>query len=288
MEILRVFNNNVVLARVQDGSEVVLTGRGLGFQAKPGGTVDESKVARTFVPVDGRDPDHMGEQVAAVSPERLHQVEEALREAGMAELAARSPWLLIALADHLDFAIVRQRDAIPMQYPLEEEVSQLYPREFEQASTVLAAFGRSAEVELPDAERVAIALHLVNAGFSAGDLSQTYTMTGLIQQVLDVVEQASGRPMERSSLGVARFITHLRYLFTRIGSGRQLEGESSSIGEAIRVTYTEAHRCARRVGALLELRLDTTISDDETAYLALHIARVTADPRLQPPGAETP
>ena len=51
MEILRVFNNNVVLARGQDGSEVVLTGRGLGFQAKPGGTVDESKVARTFVPV---------------------------------------------------------------------------------------------------------------------------------------------------------------------------------------------------------------------------------------------
>lgn len=288
MEILRVFNNNVVLARGQDGSEVVLTGRGLGFQAKPGGTVDESKVVRTFVPVDGRDPDHMGEQVAAVSPERLHQVEEALREAGMAELAQRSPWLLIALADHLDFAIVRQRDAIPMQYPLEEEVSQLYPREFEQASTVLSAFGRSAAVELPRAERVAIALHLVNAGFSTGDLSQTYTMTGLIQQVLDVVEQASGRPMERSSLGVARFITHLRYLFTRIGSGRQLEGESSSIGEAIRATYTEAHRCARRVGALLELRLDTTISDDETAYLALHIARVTADPRLQPPKAQTP
>lgn len=288
MEILRVFNNNVVLARGQDGSEVVLTGRGLGFQAKPGGTVDESKVARTFVPVDGRDPDHMGEQVAAVSPERLHQVEESLREAGMAELAARSPWLLIALADHLDFAIVRQRDAIPMQYPLEEEVSQLYPREFAQASTVLAAFGRFAEVELPDAERVAIALHLVNAGFSTGDLSQTYTMTGLIQQVLDVVEQASGRPMERSTLGVARFITHLRYLFTRISSGRQLEGESSSIGEAIRTTYTEAHRCARRVGALLELRLDTTISDDETAYLALHIARVTADPRLQPSGTQTP
>ena len=154
MEILRVFNNNVVLARGQDGSEVVLTGRGLGFQAKPGGTVDESKVVRTFVPVDGRDPDHMGEQVAAVSPERLHQVEEALREAGMAELA-----------DHLDFAIVRQRDAIPMQYPLEEEVSQLYPREFEQASTVLSAFGRSAAVEQPRAERVAIALHLVNAVF---------------------------------------------------------------------------------------------------------------------------
>ena len=36
MEILRVFNNNVVLAKGGDGGEVILTGRGLGFQAKPG------------------------------------------------------------------------------------------------------------------------------------------------------------------------------------------------------------------------------------------------------------
>lgn len=38
MEILRVFNNNVVLAKGGDGGEVILTGRGLGFQAKPGQT----------------------------------------------------------------------------------------------------------------------------------------------------------------------------------------------------------------------------------------------------------
>jgi hypothetical protein len=36
VEILRVFNNNVVLSRDHTGQEVILTGRGLGFQAKPG------------------------------------------------------------------------------------------------------------------------------------------------------------------------------------------------------------------------------------------------------------
>lgn len=49
MEILRVFNNNVVLAKDR-GREVILTGRGLGFKAKPGMTVDDAKVARVFVP----------------------------------------------------------------------------------------------------------------------------------------------------------------------------------------------------------------------------------------------
>ena len=41
MKILRVFNNNVVLAK--DGArEVIVTGRGLGFQAKPGQRVDDA------------------------------------------------------------------------------------------------------------------------------------------------------------------------------------------------------------------------------------------------------
>ena len=73
MEILRVFNNNVVLAKGGDGGEVILTGRGLGFQAKPGQTVDESKVVRTFVPLDGRTTWRMrwsGCGAASTSPTR--------------------------------------------------------------------------------------------------------------------------------------------------------------------------------------------------------------------------
>ncbi|WP_229658712.1 CAT RNA binding domain-containing protein [Nesterenkonia cremea] len=31
MEVLRTFNNNVILARSPQGQDVVLTGRGLGF-----------------------------------------------------------------------------------------------------------------------------------------------------------------------------------------------------------------------------------------------------------------
>lgn len=45
--------------------------------------------------------------------------------------------------------------------------------------------------------------------------------------------------------------------------------------KVIRESYPAALRCARTIASLLELRLDTDISDDETAYLAMHVARVT-------------
>ena len=64
---------------------------------------------------------------------------------------------------------------------------------------------------LPRSEAVALALHLVNAGFSGGDLSATYTMTGIIQQMIAVIEGAYGITLAQDSVNVARFITHLRY-----------------------------------------------------------------------------
>ena len=50
MDVLRVFNNNVVLARDGD-REVILTGRGIGFQAKPGQHVDDAKIVRALTSV---------------------------------------------------------------------------------------------------------------------------------------------------------------------------------------------------------------------------------------------
>lgn len=83
MQILRVFNNNVVLARREDGTEVVLTGRGLGFQTRPGQEVDPLKVVRVFEPTDGRDPDTLGGLVAAIPPEHIALAEEALDLVGV-------------------------------------------------------------------------------------------------------------------------------------------------------------------------------------------------------------
>ena len=59
MKILKVFNNNVVLADDPHHGHVVLTGRGLGFQAKPGGEVDPARVVQVFVPDAEHDIDQL-------------------------------------------------------------------------------------------------------------------------------------------------------------------------------------------------------------------------------------
>ncbi len=276
MEILRVFNNNLVLALDEAGGEVILTGRGLGFQARPGQVIDETRVVRTFVPSDGRDPEHLAHLLSGIPPEHIQLVSDALSEVGL-DAVGENPALVIAVADHVSFALRRVAIGMDLEYPLLAEVQHLYSDEYSRARDLLAAINARSTTQLPEAEAVGLALHLVNAGFATGDLSYTYTMTGAIQQMITVIEQAYGRRLDPGSVSVGRFVTHLRYLFVRIHQHRQLTEEHSAIGAAIRGAYPRAADAARRLAELLGLRLGAALTEDEVSYLALHIARLTTE-----------
>jgi beta-glucoside operon transcriptional antiterminator len=281
VEILRVFNNNVVLARAADKGEVIVTGRGLGYQTKPGTAVDESKIVRVFVPQDGRDADNFGALVAAIPPEHLLLADEALQMARRDMSSPLSSTTVVALADHLSFAIKRMRQGIDFEYPLRAEVSHLYPTELQIAQHLLEFINTRIEQALPEAEAVPIALHLVNAGFATGDLSLTYQMTGVFTQLFEVLENAYERPFDRDTVNAARFITHLRYFFVRARTGRQLDEGASKLSKAIRESYPEAYATALKLQAVLELRLGEPLTEDEVTYLTLHVARMVEDLRVR-------
>lgn len=278
MQILRVFNNNVVLARDGD-TEVILTGRGLGYQAKPGSQVDRSKVVRRFEPADGRDVDNFGALISAIPPEHVALADEALAIARETLAVPLGSSTVIALADHLSFAIKRAHQGLAFEYPLEAEVAHLYPQEYAVARRITAYINDRVAEPIPAEEAVAIALHLVNAGFAAGDLSYTYRMTGVFAQLFDVLETSYGRAFDRHGVNAARFITHLRYFFVRAHAGAQLVEGGSQLGRAIVAAYPAAYACALKLRAVLELRLEQPVTDDELAYLTLHVARLSTDDR---------
>lgn len=271
MQILRIFNNNVVLAR-RGSEDVVVTGRGIAFGAKKGDVLDESKVQRVFVPSDGRDPDHSGQMIAGLPAEDIHRVTAALEAVG----AKPSITLVTAVTDHIINALERASRGEEIAYPLRAEVQHLYPAEYAQGERLLEHINILFDATLPTTEATALAMHLVNAGFNTGDLAHTYRMTGLIQQMMQIIAAEFGVEFEAASINVARFITHIRYLFVRLEQGKQLERGNSPLVRELTRSYPREVECARKVAAVVELRFDTALTEDEIAYLALHIARLSA------------
>ena len=134
----------------------------------------------------------MAELLADIPPEIIRLVAEAMTRIGMGAQVERRPALVMALADHLTGAIRRINKGVNVEYPLQAEVQSLYAREYEQAERLVAILNTYLGGILPEGEVSAFAMHLVNAGFTTGDLSRTYKITGVIQQMLKVIEQSYG------------------------------------------------------------------------------------------------
>ncbi len=276
MEVQKVYNNNVVLA-VDGDREMVLTGRGLGYQARRGDVVNPALVQQVFVPDAQHDVDQLSAFLTELPPEHLALAAEILAQA-QTELGTEfGQSMVIPLADHLSFAIKRVRQHIEVGYPLRAEVAHLYPNELRAARNGVALARERTGVDLPQDEAIPIALHFVNAMFATDDLSRTVRMTELFRQVFEVLDSAYGRHFDTEGINAARFITHLRYFFVRVHTGQQLVENPASFAATIRASFPEAYLCAERVKVLLELRLEQPITSDEVVYLTLHVARLASE-----------
>jgi len=281
MRVKRVIGNNAVVAIDDDGHEVVALGRGIGHGRRPHDLVDGSRVEQVFTAGQEATSDRLTEFLADAP---LSCVRAAARIADLAHerLGLRvTQGLILAIADHLTFAVQRCREGIRMDFPLVWEVGQLYPEELDAGRAAVTLANSTLGVELEPDEAVAFAMHFVNAQFAAPGLSGTVQMTETITRIFDVVEHSFQFSLDRRSMTATRFVTHLRYLFTRISTGRQITESHRSLVDAIANAHPHAMACAAKLVYFIEMGTSTKLTTDETAYLALHVARLVADVRSQ-------
>lgn len=107
-------------------------------------------------------------------------------------------------------------------------------------------------------------------------MEKTFAHSALIRRVFDLLSHAMPG-FEPDSVDAARFAAHLRYFFVRDRDGLGLAGPAPSVVAMLEEQEPAAHRLAERIRALLELRLGHSISNDEVAYLTVHLARLACD-----------
>lgn len=274
MRVLKVFNNNVVLAVDDRDVEHVLFGRGLGFKVTPGSTVDPGRVERRFVPGGSASAERIAALVDEIPSDDIELAERMVALARTRLGAHIDDHVLLPLADHLSFALRRAAEGVAeIEYPLRWEVQYLYPAEIAVARDALDLLEQERGVRLPDVEAVPLALHLVNAQFDA-DMSTTAQMTQDLHRILAIIREEYGVQVDEGSMEVARFVTHLRYLFLREQQGRKLTETPAELHAALQSARPREYTSAGRIGTLLADQYGWTVSTDEILYLALHVSRL--------------
>ncbi|WP_448061245.1 PRD domain-containing protein [Cellulomonas hominis] len=278
MQVVKVLNNNALIA-TDGGRDVVAIGLGISFRYPKGQTMPEEAAEKIFFASSAQPLDRLSAFLAEIPLDHLRIATE-ICDSAPGNLSRKPPEsLIIAIADHITFAVQRIEHGLPLQNPLKWEIAQLYPRELEAGRVGLRLTKDRLGITLPDDEAASLAMHLVNAQFTASGLHQGVRMTETLTQVLDIIDRTFEIRIDRESMSTSRFITHMRYVFARLDEAKQIDATPTQLVDSIEAAYPDAFSCAQRVCFLLEMVFAQSVGRDECAFVALHVARLVEEAR---------
>lgn len=276
MRIKKVINNNILCVVDDKGSEMIVTGKGLGFQKKIGERVDPALFEKTYHMEGRAEQRKLRELCEQIPIEHLRLTQDLIEHIKTQISAPLNESLLITLADHISFAIKRKKNGIEFSNPLQGAIMSYYPTEYRLGQHCLRVIQRETKADLNSSEAAFIALHIVNAELNTS-MSVIYDITKLVEGTVKVAEYFYQKSFDRESLDFNRFVVHLHYFAQRLfqGGAPQHEDEyDADFQEMIIRSCKQHYKCARHIAEYIRNAYQKEISDAELIYLTIHLKRI--------------
>lgn len=275
MRVKKVINNNILCVVDDSGSEMIVTGKGLGFKRKIGEHVDPALFEKTYHMEAKTDQRKLRELVEQIPIEHLKLTQDLIEYIKGQISAPLNESLLITLADHISFAIKRKEDGIEFTNPLQGAIMSYYPTEYHLGQHCLKVIRQETHTDLDPSEAAFIALHIVNAELNTS-MTVMYDITKLIEGTLEVVEYFYQKTFDRESLDLNRFVVHLRYFAQRLfqAAPRQTDEYDADFQQMIIRSCKQHYKCAQCVGEYIRNTYQKEVSADELVYLTIHLKRI--------------
>ena len=275
MRIKKIINNNILCVVDNKGSEMIVSGKGLGFQRKIGERVDPALFEKTYHMEGKAEQRKLRELCEQIPIEHLKLTQDLIEYIKGQISAPLNESLLITLADHISFAIKRKEEGVEFTNPLQGAIMSYYPTEYHLGQHCLRVIQEETQVDLNPSEAAFIALHIVNSELNTS-MSVMYDITKLIEGTLEVVEYFYQKTFDRESLDFNRFVVHLRYFAQRLfqAAPQQTDEYDADFQEMIIRSCKQHYKCAKHIGEYIRNAYQKEISDAELIYLTIHLKRI--------------
>ena len=271
MRVIRVYNNNVVATRTDD-KEAIVQGSGIGFGKKPGDLIDEAKIEKIFFIKD--DQLSKFEELLDDVPIEYFQIAEMIAQKATRELnVSLDNQILIALADHIYFAVERYYKDASLSNFLNSEISYLYRKEYQIGLWALDRIEEMLKVRLPKDEAGLIALHIINSSTKAStqDISDTLIF---IRGILDIIKGQFNITFDKENLDTTRLMTHLKFLANRvIYHENENIVELDDMYDLLISKKSECKSCIEEIDNYVQGKFGYKLSKQEKVYLLVHLLR---------------
>lgn len=274
MKILKVINNNVVSSVDDREREIIVLGKGIGFQKSSGDDIQQDRIEKIFQ-LSTAANSQFEKLVEEIPYEYIKYTDEIVKEATEVLGRKLNRNIYITLTDHLHFAIERYRKNILFQNALLWEIKKFYSVEYTVGLHAVAMIKEKEGIELSADEAAFIALHIVNAEMDVGGgMAQTANAPEMLQDMLNIVRYTFHVSLDEESLSYERFVTHLKFFIQRAINQSYYPAEENELYELYRKKCPKAYACARKIRTYMEEKTGNTVTDEEMMYLTVHITRV--------------
>lgn len=277
MEVKRNLNNNVVITEDKNGKEIIVMGKGIGYQKSKGDVIDASKVNKIFRIANQDISNKLQELLNNIPIEHMKLSDEIIGYAQRKLGKKLNEGIYISLSDHMHTAIQRIKEGIQIKNALLWEIKRFYKDEFHIGLKALDIIEKETHIRLPDDEAGFIAFHIVNAQLHK-EQPIVHEITQLIQEVLTIVRVHFGIEIIEESVSSYRFISHLKFFASRLITNSTYSDEADEeLLEIIKNKYVKEFECVSRIQLFIQKKYGYYLSSNEMIYLTIHVSKVVRE-----------
>ncbi|BBK62645.1 transcription antiterminator LicT [Amedibacterium intestinale] len=273
MEIYKILNNNVIVSKNEHDKEIIAMGKGIAFKKKVGEHIEDELIDKVYTLSD--EVSSKFQELAAEIPVEHMKISDDIIKYVKLKLGKKlNDSIYLSLCDHISTAILRHEEGVDVKNVLLWDIKKFYKDEFEIGKHGLEMIKEKLNVQLNEDEAGFIALHIVNAEMDE-KLETIYEVTKVMQEILNIVKYFFHIDFDEDSVYFYRFITHLKFFAHRLITKSSYQDEQSDdLLDLIKIKYKNAYAYCLKIKQFLKTNYAYDLSQEETLYLTIHIARV--------------
>lgn len=267
LKVEKILNHNVVLCRDESQRNLIAFGTGIGFNKKPGDSLDEARIVNLYGLKNLARYEKLisetEDQIVSLSEQIIRELEECFSQDFDRNIH-------VSLLDHLQFSVKRYRENMIVQNVFLDETAYFYPKEFAFAKQALAMVNESLKINLPLSEAGFLCMH-IHAALHHEDLSFTNFSFQVMQDILGLIETDLGIDLKQYEDARQRLMTHIRFAIKRSLEHSEIQND---LQEVIQERYVRAFALAKKISTVVQEKYDLSLNEAELAYLSIHLENI--------------
>ena len=165
MKIMKILNNNLVLSKDSQGNEVIVKGKGIGFNKKRFDIIEDDIIEKIFITQNKNNSKKLQQFLLSIPEKYLDFVQEFVDNIKQKHDIKLNDIIYTSLSDHLFGVEKRLREGIYIKNSLLLDIKNLYKLQYQIGVEMIDKFKEKFDIDLPIDEVGFMVRHISDIGF---------------------------------------------------------------------------------------------------------------------------